>query len=183
MMHSRLVFAASLSSVALLIASCTTPTRQSKPITLLAFGDGGYHYDHLDKKAYEKVVTEEQFMAKERKDWVEERRPPEEFDHPPMYMLPGNGSVIPASGQMPTAAAMKSYCAQHTCDFAVMLGDNIYPDGAMADADDARRFRDVFTTPYGSLVVAYGADAETSGRAERFFVENGLVTEVLGYVA
>ena len=37
--------------------------------------------------------------------------------------------------------------------------------------------------PYGSLVVAYGADPETSGRAERFFVENGLVTEVLGYVA
>lgn len=37
--------------------------------------------------------------------------------------------------------------------------------------------------PYGSLVVAYGADAETAGRAERFFTENGLVTEVLGYVA
>jgi tartrate-resistant acid phosphatase type 5 len=33
-----------------------------------------------------------------------------------------------------------------------MLGDNIYPDGAMADADDARRFRDLFTIPYGSLV-------------------------------
>mgnify|MGYP003578439805 CR=1 FL=1 len=99
--------------------------------------------DHLDKKAYEKVVTEEQFMAKERKNWVEERRPPEEFDHPPMYRLPGNGSVIPASGQMPTVSAMKSYCAQHSCDFGVMLGDNIYPDGAMADADDAKRVRDV----------------------------------------
>ena len=37
--------------------------------------------------------------------------------------------------------------------------------------------------PYGSLVVAYAATPETSGRAERFFAENGLVTEVLGYVA
>ena len=37
--------------------------------------------------------------------------------------------------------------------------------------------------PYGSLVVAYGADAETLGKAERFFRENGLVTEVVGYVA
>ncbi|WP_143523602.1 methionine ABC transporter ATP-binding protein [Pararhizobium arenae] len=37
--------------------------------------------------------------------------------------------------------------------------------------------------PYGSLVVAYAATPETSGRAERFFTENGLVTEVLGYVA
>jgi tartrate-resistant acid phosphatase type 5 len=160
MIHSRLVVAASLSAVAVLIAACTAPTPratqdtapQSKAVTLLAFGDGGYHYDHLDKKVYEKVVTEEQFMAKERKDWVEERRPPEEFDHPPMYKLPGNGSVIPASGQMPTVSAMKSYCAQHSCDLGVMLGDNIYPDGALADADDARRFRDVFTTPYGSLV-------------------------------
>ena len=160
MVHSRRVVAASLSSLALLIASCTAPTQQatrdaapeSKPVTLLAFGDGGYHYDHLDKKDYEKVVTEEEFLADERKDWVEERRPPEEFDSPPTYKLPGNGSVIPASGQMPTVAAMKSYCAQQTCNFAVMLGDNIYPDGAMANADDARRFRDVFTIPYGSLV-------------------------------
>jgi D-methionine transport system ATP-binding protein len=37
--------------------------------------------------------------------------------------------------------------------------------------------------PYGSLVVSYGADPETSGKADRFFAENGLVTEVLGYVA
>ena len=130
----------------LLLGGCAS---QRPMAEFLAFGDGGYHYDHLAKKDYEKVVTEEQFMAKERKDWVEERRPPEEFDHPPMYKLPGNGSVIPASGQMPTVAAMKSYCAQRTCDFAVMLGDNIYPDGAMADTDDARRFRDVFTTPSG----------------------------------
>ncbi|HWK65781.1 MAG TPA: methionine ABC transporter ATP-binding protein [Rhizobiaceae bacterium] len=37
--------------------------------------------------------------------------------------------------------------------------------------------------PYGSLVVAYGADAETLEKAQSFFLENGLVTEVLGYVA
>jgi tartrate-resistant acid phosphatase type 5 len=161
MIHSRVLLAASLSSLTLLIAACAAPaprtTREntaapSKAVTLLAFGDGGYHYDHLDQKVYAKVVTEEQFLAKERKDWVEERRPPGEFAHPPMYKLPVSGSVIPATGQMPTARAMKIYCAQHSCDFAVMLGDNIYPDGAMADADDARRFRDVFTIPYGALV-------------------------------
>jgi hypothetical protein len=150
-----------LSAVALLVAACSAPTsrttdasaaKPSTPVTLLAFGDGGYHYDHLEKKVYEKVVSAEQFMAKERKDWVEERRPPEEFDAPPMYKLPSNGSVIPMTGQMPVSTAMKSYCAQHGCDFATMLGDNIYPDGAMADADDARRFQDLFVTPYGSLV-------------------------------
>jgi tartrate-resistant acid phosphatase type 5 len=144
----------------LFVAACTAPTPRSateataspgKPVTLLVFGDGGYHYDHLEKKVYATVVTEEQFMAKERKDWVVERRPPEEFDAPPMYKLPSNGSVIPATGQMPVSRAMHSYCAQHGCDFATMLGDNIYPDGAMADAGDAKRFADLFTIPYGSL--------------------------------
>ncbi|QRM53151.1 methionine ABC transporter ATP-binding protein [Sinorhizobium sp. BG8] len=37
--------------------------------------------------------------------------------------------------------------------------------------------------PYGSLVVAYAATPETTERARNFFNENGLVTEVLGYVA
>ena len=163
--QSRFVFSAALLSVALFVASCTAPTPRTaqeaaapktKSATLLVFGDGGYHYDHLEKKVYEKVVTAEQFLAKERKDWVEERRPPEEFDHPPMYELPGNGSVIAATGQMPVSRAMKSYCAQHGCDFATMLGDNIYPDGAMADARDAKRFQDLFTLPYGSLVQGRG---------------------------
>lgn len=143
-----------------LAAACSAPPHAThepamqpgKVVTLLAFGDGGYHYDHLERKVYDKVVTEEQFLAKERKDWVEERRPPAEFDHPPMYKLPGNGSVIAATGQMPVASAMKTYCGHQRCDFAVMLGDNIYPDGAMANADDARRFRDLFTIPYGALV-------------------------------
>jgi hypothetical protein len=150
--HLRVVCSALAISIAFVAAACTTLPRATKPVTLLAFGDGGYHYDHLEKKVYEKVVSEEQFMAKERKDWVDERRPIEEFDFPPMYKLPSNGSTIPATGQMPVSHAMASFCAQQGCDFATMLGDNIYPDGAMADADDAKRFRDLFTTPYGSLV-------------------------------
>jgi tartrate-resistant acid phosphatase type 5 len=161
MHHLRVLCSTFAVSALVLTAACTAPPRgadaqaeqsKSKPVTLLAFGDGGYHYDHLEKKVYEKVVTEEQFMAKERKDWVEERRPPEEFDHPPMYRLPGNGSVIPATGQMPVSRAMQSFCAQQGCSFATMLGDNIYPDGAEGNADDARRFRDMFTIPYGSIV-------------------------------
>src|SRR5687768_3596881 len=95
--HSRLLFSSLFPAVVLLAAACTAPTPRapresaappSKPVTLLVFGDGGYHYDHLDKKVYEKVVTAEQFLAKERRDWVEERRPPGEFDHPPTYRLP-----------------------------------------------------------------------------------------------
>jgi D-methionine transport system ATP-binding protein len=37
--------------------------------------------------------------------------------------------------------------------------------------------------PYGSLVVAYPADPDVLERANRFYAETGLATEVLGYVA
>jgi 3',5'-cyclic AMP phosphodiesterase CpdA len=50
---------------------------------------------------------------------------------------------------------MRAYCeAGPACEFAVMLGDNIYPDGATAGADgrdDAERFRKVFQEPYASF--------------------------------
>jgi len=37
--------------------------------------------------------------------------------------------------------------------------------------------------PFGTLVVAYPATSEVIARAERFYAETGLATEVLGYVA
>jgi tartrate-resistant acid phosphatase type 5 len=147
--------------VVVLIASCTsvrTPpaaTPAARPITLLAFGDTGYHYDYLEAEDYQSVVTEQQFLDKERLDWIDDKRPPAELDFSPMHRLSHNGSVVAASGLAPVAAAMKQYCAHPAgCDFAVMLGDNIYPDGATADADgrDADRFRDLFVTPFGGLV-------------------------------
>ena len=121
---------------------------------MLAFGDSGYHYDYLEKEDYETVLTPEQFLAKERKDWIKDKRPIEELAYPPTYRLPVNGSTIAASGQVPVANAMRDYCAARGCDFGAMLGDNVYPDGATAGADgidDAQRFRDLFTIPYGPL--------------------------------
>src|SRR5262244_4450147 len=98
----------SLSVVLLCAAACTAlqsarepaPARVS-PVTLLVFGDTGYHYDYLEKEDYEAVVTEAQFRAKERQDWIEDKRPIEELDFPPMYTLPRNGSIIAASGRAP----------------------------------------------------------------------------------
>lgn len=151
----------SLAVVFLCAAACTAlqsarepaPAALS-PVTLLVFGDTGYHYDYLEKEDYEVVVTEAQFLAKERQDWIEDKRPIEELDFPPMYKLPRNGNIIAASGLAPVATAMRSYCAKQGCDFATLLGDNIYPDGATAGADgidDALRFRDLLTIPYGPL--------------------------------
>jgi tartrate-resistant acid phosphatase type 5 len=123
-------------------------------VSILAFGDSGYHYDYLDAEDYEIVVSEASFKEKERRDWIEDKRPVDELEYPPMYRLPRNGSVIAASGIEPVANAMQSYCAGAAdCNFAVMLGDNIYPDGATANADgrDTQRFRDLFVTPFAGL--------------------------------
>lgn len=147
------VFLCAAACTALQSAREPAPARVS-PVTLLVFGDTGYHYDYLEKEDYEAVVTEAQFLAKERRDWIEDKRPIEELDFPPMYKLPRNGSIIAASGQAPVATAMRSYCAKQGCDFATLLGDNIYPDGATVGADgidDALRFRDLLTIPYGPL--------------------------------
>ena len=46
-----------------------------------------------------------------------------------------NGGYVPASGMMPVARAMRAYCQTTRCDAGMMLGDNIYPDGATLGAD------------------------------------------------
>jgi hypothetical protein len=154
-------------SLVLLLPACTSvdvaPTppaaRASSSASILVFGDTGYHYDYLEPEDYETVVTEQQFTAKEREDWIEDKRPIEELAYPPMYRLPRNGSMVAASGLDPVAKAMHSYCAgPAACDLAVMLGDNIYPDGATANVDgrDAQRFQDLFVTPFAGL--AHGKD-------------------------
>ena len=61
----------------LLLNGCAS----QRPIAeFLAFGDGGYHYDHRDSTRparARKYATEEQFMAKEaRRDWLEGQAAP-----------------------------------------------------------------------------------------------------------
>ncbi len=90
-------------------------------------------------------TTLEAFIEQERLDWLEDKRPPAEFKPPPAYRGRIPGSWVAASGQAAVADAMRRYCdGPRECEFAVMLGDNIYPDGATAGADgrdDARAFR------------------------------------------
>src|SRR5687767_5637968 len=75
-----------LSTAALLLSatllSCTSvdvdPPKQAvraPDVSILVFGDSGYHYDYLEAEDYEIVVTEENFKAKERRDWIEDKRP------------------------------------------------------------------------------------------------------------
>ncbi len=135
-----------------LLAGCAS----HRPIAeFIAFGDGGYHYDYRDTSDEPGPKTHEAFVEEERLDWLDDKRPPAEFEPTPAFRVPETGTWIMASGQAAVANAMRLHCeGPPACEFAVMLGDNIYPDGATAGADgrdDGERFRKVLYEPYAPL--------------------------------
>lgn len=140
----------------LLLAACASQ-RPALPTLaeFLAFGDGGYHYDYLEPDDGEGVTTAKAFVEKERLDWLDDKRPPAEFKPPPSHRRSDTGNYVLASGQDAVARAMRRWCnGPPACEFAVMLGDNIYPNGPTAGADgrdDAERFRKVLFEPYEPL--------------------------------
>jgi tartrate-resistant acid phosphatase type 5 len=146
-------------SIALLAACTSLPDagggdRTSGRVSILAFGDSGYHYDYLDPKDYAVRKTARDVAFEELEDWFEDKRPPAEFRLPPLHVLERTGGVVLASGRDTVAQAMRSWCAGADCQFAFMLGDNIYPRGAALGADghdDADRFRDLLELPFEPL--------------------------------
>ncbi len=146
-----------LLGTALLLSGCaTTPPRAvspptAQPYAMLLFGDHGYDLDYLEADERNPPLTLEQAIAAEREEWAEDKRPPAEFAPSAMIRLPDTGGYVAASGMMPVAKAMRSYCETARCDSAVMLGDNIYPNGPTGGADgvsDAKRFDDILLTPF-----------------------------------
>ncbi len=138
----------------LLLAGCATTGQQAAApqqgdIGFLAFGDHGYSLDYLDADDLA-PRSQADYVAAARAKWLKEKRPAAEFTPGAIALV--NGNPVPASGMMPVANAMTSWCRTASCRFGVMLGDNIYPDGPTMGADgrdDARRFQDIFVTPYG----------------------------------
>jgi tartrate-resistant acid phosphatase type 5 len=148
----RRALPACLAALALALAGCAG---HPHVVRFLAFGDSGYHYDYHATAEASGPRTLEAFVEGERQDWLDDKRPPAEFEPPPAHRLPGTGIWIAASGQAAVANAMREYCAGGAgCEFAVMLGDNIYPDGATAGEDgrdDAERFHKILFEPYAPL--------------------------------
>lgn len=125
--------------------------RSFQPMSFLAFGDHGYHFDYMDPEDIEPPRNLEEAIAFEREEWREDKRPPAEFATSSLVVYPPTGGYVSASGMMPVATAMKSYCASASCDAGLMLGDNIYPDGPTGGADgrdDAKRFDDILLAPF-----------------------------------
>jgi tartrate-resistant acid phosphatase type 5 len=118
--------------------------------SFVAFGDSGYHYDYLKPDIYAEPMTPEQYLADELASWLEKHLPTGEFQAPPMYILPQTNQAIEASGANAVGDAMYNYCTTSNCQFAIMLGDNIYPYGATG-VDDDLRFRKIFERPYLKL--------------------------------
>ncbi|HEB96979.1 MAG TPA: hypothetical protein ENI96_11185, partial [Sedimenticola thiotaurini] len=133
--------------------SACTALQQRKPegVSFLAFGDSGYHYDYLKKKVRQNPLTVEGYLAARRKKWIGKQLPQEEFEAPPIHIVPGTRQAVEASGARPVAEAMYSFCARDDCQFALMLGDNIYPAGATGTGDEIR-FRKILEEPYRKLV-------------------------------
>lgn len=116
------------------------------PVSFIALGDAGLHHSWYDKEDY--GYTFEELLAKERQDWIDDQRPAEQFSLPPLRKIPGTDYVVEQSGQQATADAIATWCAGEACDFMIVLGDNIYPDGADGSDQDSQRLMDVLVTPY-----------------------------------
>lgn len=129
-------------------------TRENQNISFLAFGDGGYHHDYPKIKHIKNPKNKAEFIAKEKEDWLEDYRPLEEFDHVPLYVYPNTEITTELGGALAVGKAMTETCSTRVCDFAIQLGDNIYPDGADADdgKDDQKRMNDLILKPLQPLI-------------------------------
>lgn len=117
-------------------ASTNTESKPSRNISFLAFGDGGYHFDYPKIKHIRNPRNKTEFVAKEKQDWLEDGRPLAEFDHTPLYVYPNTQITTEQGGAKAVGLAITEVCRSKDCQFAIQLGDNIYPDGA--DADDGK---------------------------------------------
>lgn len=118
------------------------------------FGDSGYIPAYEDFDEDETPITSlEAYLDEERSAW-EKRHNRSTFKPAPMVFESTLGSFVPASGLYPVAWAMEDTCAKQGCQFAAMLGDNVYPDGGTLGADgrfDSRRYNDMLHKPFQRL--------------------------------
>jgi hypothetical protein len=130
-----------------------TNTNTHKNINFLAFGDGGYHVDYPKEKSIKQPQNKAEFIAQEKEDWLADYRPEDEFDHAPIYIYPNTDIATEQGGAKAVGLAMADVCREKSCQFAIQLGDNIYPDGAGAndDKDDQKRMNDLILAPLKPL--------------------------------
>lgn len=175
-MKKRLLCSVVLSSC-ILINGCSVQAenKTSQDISFIAFGDGGYNVNYPKAKHLKKPKNKTKFIAKELKDWLEDYRPRAEFDHAPIYVYPGTNIATEQGGAKAVGLAMTTLCKAKQCQFAIQLGDNVYPDGADANdgKDDTKRLYDLIYAPLKPLfdadpsLVVYSALGNHDWRSSR----------------
>jgi len=122
-------------------------------ISFLAFGDGGYHVDYPKKKVIKQPKNPAELVAKAKRKWLENGRPLAEFDHAPVYVYPKSNTATEQGGAQAVGLAMTEVCRHKNCQFAIQLGDNIYPDGADAsdNKNNTKRMDDLILAPLKPL--------------------------------
>ena len=95
------------------LAACATGSRPDQLIAtenlsagILVYGDSGYHLDYMDADDYEEKFTEAEFRQNEWESWLEDKRPPEEFEVRPYAVSPATGGVVMASGMQAISMAI-----------------------------------------------------------------------------
>jgi hypothetical protein len=140
----------------LILVALYALTANASPATDIGFiviGDTGYipAYDPPDDDE-PAARTLDEYLAREAAAWRKRNATLDGWQVTPWTFEATWGGYVAASGLYPVARAASETCQRRRCDFAVMLGDNIYPDGATLGSDgisDARRFADMLDRPYG----------------------------------
>ena len=131
-------------------AARTTPPAETPPSFLL-FGDHGYHFDWPSR-------SDIRDKPQSAEAWYELRLHPDRYAAgleqperlPAIEMSPVTGGYVLSTGIYRVSDAMFEDCAGDDCRFAVMLGDNIYPNGADG-LDDADRFEEILVKPLARM--------------------------------
>lgn len=143
---------------ALSLAACAhsaAANAEGRSASFAVVGDTGYipSYERYDEDE-EPYRTLSEYLAAQAADWLKRNPDMTGFRPTPWVFESALGGYVEASGMYPVAYAADEVCRTLGCDFATMVGDNIYPDGATLGADgisDARRFYDMLDRPYGRL--------------------------------
>lgn len=126
---------------------------EERAFGFVAFGDSGYHLDHPDPRDGDRdlYASADALRLEFRQDWIEDRKPLHDLIYPPVVYHPDEGGYAIETGLHAVAAAMETACQLAQCDFGLMLGDNIYPVGAVGDERDKALFKEVLVDPFSPL--------------------------------
>ncbi|GAB4137486.1 MAG: hypothetical protein Tsb0016_02740 [Sphingomonadales bacterium] len=147
-----------ITCTALALGSTFAAQADDNRASFVIIGDTGYIPSYEAYEADEPPARKlGAYLARQADEWLERNPDLTDFTPTPWVFESAQGGYVEASGMYPVAFATEETCRVHGCNFAIMAGDNIYPDGATLGADgisDIRRFTDMLDRPYGRL----GAD-------------------------